>query len=390
MPEITYIGPAVEQDYGELMTLLDAVFFLDDDEPRRDFLTLLPKLYKREYAPWANNYILKEDGAIKAAVGMYVYDAVIAGRPCRMGGIGNVAVDADCRRNGYMRLTMDAAMQAMSDAGCAFGILGGQRQRYGYWGFEKGGWELGGSFNRSNLRHMPEIATDLKPEPLTGPADLKLVQSAHERDLLHTRHDASAFYDVLCSWDSKPHILRDGKGVAAYFCLNREKDEIGNLRLLQPERFHEIFKALIALLPLNRNGFGVDCAPWDTELIACLEKYGEGYSYDTSGTYAVLCWGSTLSLLLPAQGQLKPLPDGSVTALIHGQCGDETLRISVTGGQPSVAATADAPDFELDRLEAVRFFTHPFCQKRVEIAARFPCLNSWLPLPMCWRGYDHV
>ncbi len=390
MPEITYIGPAREQDYEELMAMLDDVFFLEDELPRRDFLTLLPKLYKKEYRPWENNYILKEDGVIRAAVGMYVYDVQIAGQMARLGGIGNVAVARDSRRSGYMRRTMDAAMEAMAAAGCSFGFLGGQRQRYNYWGFERGGWALRGHFNRSNLRHMPEGKTELKAEPLTDPADLQVIQAAHERDLMHTKHDAAAFLDALHSWDNKPYILRDGKGIAAYFSLDRMSEEIGNLRLLQPERFEEILRALFSLLSSHSYGIAVEAAAWDHEMIACFEKYSESYHPIHSGSYAVLRWANGLSLLMQAQTQLKPLEEGSLVARIHGQCGDETVRIAVEQGQPCVTATTDVPVIELEHLDAVRFFLTPYSSKREEWAVRYPFLNNWLPLPLYWRNYDHV
>ncbi|MDR3314475.1 MAG: GNAT family N-acetyltransferase [Oscillospiraceae bacterium] len=393
MPAITYTGPALERDYDELMLLLDDVFFQDDNEPKRGFLALLPKLYAKQHSPWANNYILKEDGVIKAAVGMYVYDGEIAGQPVRLGGIGNVAVARDSRRKGYMKITMDAAMAAMQAAGCAFGILGGQRQRYGYWGFDRCGWSLQGGFNRANLRHaFGEGETTLRAEALTpgSAAELRVIQAAHEADLLHTCHDPALFFEVLSSWSNAPHILRDAQGIAASFGLDRFGEGVSDLRLLQPERFGEVLRALFALLPETSGSIGVSAAPWDAAMIAYLEKYGESYNAATSGSYTVLQWGTMLLHLLAAQAQLKDLPDGSIVVKIHGKQGDETLRINVADGQPLAEPTDEAPGLELDHLEAMRFFLAPFSTRREALPAAQVFLQTLLPLPLCWRNYDHV
>ncbi|MCL1951879.1 MAG: GNAT family N-acetyltransferase, partial [Oscillospiraceae bacterium] len=209
MPDIK-TGPAQERDYGELMAMLDDVFFLEDEEETaRDFLTLLPKLYKREYRPWENNHCVWEDGALKAAVGLYVNEVEIAGQPLRVGGIGNVAVARGSRRKGYMKLAMDAAMDAMRAAGCDFAELGGQRQRYQFWGFERGGLAVNASFSAKNLRHafgenpLDPLwhAEELKPE---DGAAIAQVQALIEAMPIHYKHAPAAFYDCLCSWHELP------------------------------------------------------------------------------------------------------------------------------------------------------------------------------------------
>ena len=89
MAEQIYKGRAPREDYGQLMSFLDQVFFTrDDPATKRDFLSLLPKLYKEEYDPCSNNIVIKEGDTIKAAVGLF-YDKIMAGgQELRCGGIG--------------------------------------------------------------------------------------------------------------------------------------------------------------------------------------------------------------------------------------------------------------------------------------------------------------
>ncbi|MDR2525440.1 MAG: GNAT family N-acetyltransferase [Oscillospiraceae bacterium] len=393
MPAVTYVGPAEEYDYSELMALLNDVFFSGDAQPQRGFLSLLPKLYKPEYAPCGSNYIVKEDGVIKAAVGLYIYDYDVAGYPLRMGGIGNVAVAKDCRRKGYMKLTMDAAMRAMREAGCHFGALGGQRQRYNYWGFEKGGWLLHGSVNRTNLRHAyAETETALTVVPL-APGDmvaLRTLLAAHEGELMHAKHARGAFFDVLCSWECTPRLVRDDHGIAAAFNLNRERNGISDLRLLRPDCFGEVMQAIFASLPKDVTELLFDVAPWDAALANCLESCGESCGVGCSGHFTVLNWQMVLQALFSAQAQRKALPAGDICVKICGAEGDEALHIKVRGGVPSITSAEAAPELALEHLEAVRFFTAPYNWRREALPEAFAFLQSCLPLPLHWREYDHV
>ena len=89
-----YKGRGKPEEAKQLLEMLDNVFFLEDEEEtRREFLTLLPKLYKEQYNPAHNNVIIKEGDEIKAAVGCFPSEAVAAGKKLRILGIGNVAID---------------------------------------------------------------------------------------------------------------------------------------------------------------------------------------------------------------------------------------------------------------------------------------------------------
>ena len=136
-------GKVNSEEREQLLAMLDDVFFIEDKpETRRNFLELLPKLYKEEYDPCANNFTVTEDGEIKAAVGLYYDDAVAAGRKLKAAGIGNVAVTRDCRGKGYMIDCLNRAIEDIKSSGADYSVLGGHRQRYGYFGYEPAGPEI--------------------------------------------------------------------------------------------------------------------------------------------------------------------------------------------------------------------------------------------------------
>jgi len=389
MPEIT-VGPAREEHYDELMAMLDDVFFLEDDEePKRTFLTLLPKLYKKEYRPWESNYCVWEDGAMKAAVGMYVCDVEIAGEVLRVGGIGNVAVARDSRRKGYMKLAMDAAMEAMRAAGCDFGELGGQRQRYQFWGFERGGVAVDASFSEKNLRHAfgenklapGWRAQELKPEEQ---ASLAQAQALIESSPIHYKHAPAAFYDSLCSWNETPYAIWQNETLEGFFTFSRDGKYINQFVLRDADQLEMALRAACAILPENHRGRSVRLTIplWRTGLLRLAEEISEGCDVDDTGMYTILHWKKMLGALLKLQAMCKPLPDGEMTVRME----EETLRIAVKDGAPSVECFAGEPEKIFTHLQALRYFLAPHTMLRYgdQLA------QNWFPLPLCLMGVDTV
>ena len=392
MPEIR-TGPAGEQDYEELMAMLDNVFFLEDDEePKRTFITLLPKLYKKEYRPWENNYCVWEDGVMKAAVGMYVYDAEIAGEVLRVGGIGNVAVARDSRRKGYMVLAMDAAMDAMVAAGCDFGELGGQRQRYQFWGFERGGIAVDASFSTKNLRHAfgeNELDPDWRVEEInSGDGEaIEQVRAFIEGQAIHYKHDPTVFYDHLCSWNEMPHAIWKGEALEGFFTLSRDRKHIGQFRLRCAKNLEMALRAAYTVLPEDDwKSVGMSIPMWQTDLLCLAEEISEGCDTDDTGMYTILNWEKMLRCLLKLQAVCRPLADGQMCVRVKGWAGEESLCVSVREGVPSVSACMCEPEKTFTHLEAMRYFLAPYTILRDGDGLA----NSWFPLPLSLMGIDTV
>ena len=115
-----YCGRGNHIPYAEYMALINLSFGFNT--PETEFLGLLPKLYREEYRPQDQNYVVVEDGVLTTAVGAYDHELMVCGHrlPCR--GVGNVAVHPDHRSKGYMRDAMNAALSFCSmseDMTCA-------------------------------------------------------------------------------------------------------------------------------------------------------------------------------------------------------------------------------------------------------------------------------
>ena len=101
-----------------------------------DFHTLLPKLYKDPAKTASEHYLIKSEGKIKAMVCVDPISIEVGGETLSGCGVGTVSVHPYARGKNYMKGIMDKAVKDMQRQKYDFSILGGQRQRYQYFGYD--------------------------------------------------------------------------------------------------------------------------------------------------------------------------------------------------------------------------------------------------------------
>ena len=88
-------------DHEDLIDFLNYVFGMNGFDS--GFYRLLPKLYRPAFRPEDHNFIVTEDGKLRAAVGSYPIALSVAGHELSAAGIGNVAAHPFHRGKGYMK-----------------------------------------------------------------------------------------------------------------------------------------------------------------------------------------------------------------------------------------------------------------------------------------------
>ncbi len=146
--ELVRLGTA---DWDEGLAFINGVFFADGS---KDFSTLLPSIYQPTDEFMAYNHAVREDGSIRAVVGLFPLDWQVGDARLTIGGIGGVSTHPSVRGKGYMKLLMNHCVEHMKSEGMQLSWLGGQRQRYGYFGYEKCGLQLRISLTAANVRHV--------------------------------------------------------------------------------------------------------------------------------------------------------------------------------------------------------------------------------------------
>lgn len=382
-------GRGAKEDEKELLEVLDDVFFSEDDEEtKRNFLELLPKLYKDQYNPGYNNVIIKEDGAIKAAIGCYPLNVTAAGRSLKIMGIGNVAVAKDSRRKGYMVELMNLALDIMKDEDFDYSLLGGQRQRYGYFGYEPTGSVQHFVINKGNIAHIKgkDYKTAFTAKEITE-SDVETVDKIIElyKSLpYYMDRNRENCLDVLRSWRSVPYAAYENGEFKGYFAAQK----FGGLLEIKAANVEDTIDLILCAMDvIGTDSVSFSVPVFDTELCDYMIKYCCGASIGNADMINIFNFGKFIEAFLAIKAQRMNLCSGTLNVLIHGYKRDENLSITVDGKNVSVTETDAKPDIELDHLRAIDFISGIYSNHRNSLPA---FAQGWFPVDFFAYGQDNV
>jgi len=369
------------EDAEEIIDFINLVF--SHDHQPHDFPQLLPKLYKKENFHPEYHYLAVEDGRIRASIGSYPNTMVLAGQKLKCRDLGAVSVHPYARRAGHMRRLMDMLLADMEAEGTDISWLGGQRQRYGYWGYEATGCNSSFRINATNMRHVfPGRSTvwTLKEIGSEDPA-LKLCEEWHNQQPAHFEREH--FYDVLCNWNSRPYGFYDQKGaLKGYATMGKQGGEIGELILEDEADLDEALLCLIA----DRGDIGISVPSWRIDRARHLYTLHESVSYGQGEMCRIISFENVLKASLALSNAVRTVPDASFSFAVRET--GETLRLIFKDGKGSVEK-ADKADIVWTRREAEACLFAP--SPAMAGPAGLPdILRAVLPLPITPTGPDAV
>ncbi len=349
---------------------------------KEDFIRLLPKLYKEEYHPCENNYVVTDDGKLKSAVGIFPRRIEVMGEVLSAHGVGNVAVHPYARSKGYMRELMTMAVQDMIRNGADFSDLGGLRQRYGYFSYENASPEYQFELSGTNMRHC----FDGKP---LRPLVLRKIESAddplleeifelYEKRPCRALRPREQFFDILCSWNDRPFAVLDGENFLGYFI-----GSLNELTLCDNGDFEDVLRNYIA-----QRGALTLRLPIDSPFVPLAEPLCENVRFVNAEKYTVFNYERVIRAFLRLKARAFTLADGELCARVNGFARTETLLIRVKDGVPTVEAAGEDRDaaLTLEHRAAMSFFFGAVCPLR----DRVPLTQNWFPLPLYMDRADHV
>lgn len=365
----TVYEKALPADMPELLDHANYVF--SAAHCPHNFRTLLPKVYGED-APYeaAEQYVARKDGKIVALVANRPMTLCAGGQTLKVGFVGTVSVHPYCRGEGHMKHLMPLMHNKAVEMGMDVLVLGGQRQRYQYFGFENGGLRTAYTITATNVRHaLPDVDDSTVTLLDIDRADAALVDRAwamHQAQPVHIARSREEFIPVVHSWDCRCDIILWDGEMIGYAAGN------GNEIILTDEALLPLaIKALLRLKGLKE--ITVSVSPWQTERSEILGALCEHCRISTADMLCVLNWQRVLTAALHMRAMYAPLADGVCVLDIDGQ----TLRISVANGQIDVSPCADAPQLTLTALKAQALFFG-----EGQLLAPNPRLHGWLPLPL--------
>ena len=383
MSEIFY-GRGTREQFDDYVDFINYVFGFNGSDS--DFIKLLPKLYRPECAPAYHSFNAVEDGRFKAAVGAYPCEQIVCGIKLRCVGIGNVAVHPRARGCGYMKKLMEMAIDDMIEAGADFSALGGRRQRYQYFAYDRAGTQYSCTVNADNIRHCfgdspaPFEAIAVLPDDDDALDAIAAINAKQNYTPIRPREE---LYNILTSWRARPWLVVDSGRLVGYAVING--DNVTEIHAVRDEDFIGMIRTLYDVH--HGSSLSLKLPPWKTAYLRAIEPIAESVTVGTPEMFSVYCYHRVIEAFLRLKATYAPLPDGELVALIHGRAGDEQIRIAVRGGEIIVETTDKTPDIELSHLEAMNYFFAPTYTARLSAPMH---VQLWLPLPIWLYNADAV
>lgn len=395
----TIFERATPEDFDEIVDLANYVFSYSGT--RHDFPTLLPKLYKREYGSAVHHFVAREEGGIKAVVGAFPMSMMVAGEKLLVFGIGSVCVHPYRRHLGYMNALMKMSHDAIRASGADFGCLGGQRQRYQYFGYDRCGQSIHFSFNKANVRHrygsgnFPEWSFRLLK---ADDAILPQCREWFELRPAYVVRKPDAFYDIQMTWNSAMWcILLEGKP-CGYLTASGDGTEVHELVMGIDREPAEVLSAWLVQQKINEVRFAMP--PFDQKGIASLSSLCENARLETADNLSIFNFPGTVRAFLKLKAGYSPLPDGSLVIAVEGRT---PFSITVAEGTVLVGESEEPANLALPYMDALALLFGPFGGV-ASVAIETRCAagpagwsereralaRAWFPLPLFFDSLDNV
>ncbi len=341
-----------------------------------DMKKMVPKIYADDADSLdITHYLAMEEGKIKAVISLLVIEVQVGGEILKYGFIGNVAVHPYSRGKGYMKDLLKMAIEDSERIGVDIMALGGQRQRYGYFGFEHAGAYYHFSITKTNIRHaMKDVACDgITFERISDPeaAEIDIAKELYEKRPVHTLRPRKEFLHIMHSWQNELQaVKKDGRMIGYIY---------GNIHELVLENDRDLPQVIKAWFEQGRaDTLGLAVQPYESERIRFFSSICESMSVGPVERVRVLNWEKVLRVLLEFKHQYCPLQDGEAAFRIENeayrmlvQCG----KVSVEKvGEQNLLADETIPKYSINQAEMLFFGL----QNTLNPEETY---KNWLPVP---------
>lgn len=348
------------------------------------FETLLPKLYQRASLVADNHYLIKEDGAIKAMVGSFPNKLTVLDESLTFHGIGTVSVDTSVRGSGFMKQLMNHAVAVGKANDVDFMILGGQRQRYEYFGFTPCSTEMEFSAGVSAFRHSQQFA---KPgfsfEKLNQLSkEVGICSEFYNAQPVHAVRSEQDFLIVCNSWGNVPFAIICNGAVCGYLVADAEFN-VSEIVLSDYADTMAVMLAWVAEQKIER--LHVVVLYFQRELAHWLDMVMEEMKVTRGVCINVLNYKKVVRAALKLKGSHTPLMHGKLVIDVQ-EVGRYSIVVDAAG--VLVEDSVEVADVSLPHIQMMQFLFSPanflgYGEMRLKIVSR------WLPLQIGISALDN-
>lgn len=370
--------------YDALIGLLNAVFSRKNGR-EMDFEKEIPKMCVRDDLHMGRHIGVFEEGRLVGAMGIYLFEAVVAGERLLFATTGNIAVHWDCEGRGYMDAMMAFAMEELEREGVDVARLGGLRSRYNRYGFESCGQNYTFTFTAKNReRKFPAFKSDIAFTAIEkgDVAALSFAASLYNKNAIAVPRTPSGAYLSMTTWQNKPYLAtREGEPIG-YLCVNAAGNVIAEQGALDACRLADLLCAWQERVGAN---IFFTLPPYATDAVRLFSAVCESSSIGAPSHFKILRWDRAVDAFMKLKATYCPLPRGELSLGIEGF---GTLRLFVNEAGCGCESVEGEAELTLDPLAAARYLFGPY--PPIATAEASPAAQAFLPLPLSWNGQDRV
>ncbi len=368
------------EDFKDIIEFGNYVFDLD-------FKELLPKLYSGKVDTSLNHFMVKEKSEIKGMVGSFPLELKVMNETLKVKGIGTVSVHPQSRDKGYMMQLMKNAIDEMKEESIDFAILGGQRQRYEYFGFTPTGSHIIFEVNKANLYHKKIKVNDnisLKSLEDISEDELNRIYTLYNKQTVYAVRPLESFVDICKSWYNNALAIYSKEVIVGYIILSKSQDTVEEVYIEDYEALANVFANIMKMFDKDR--LDISIAPHRQKLITYLLSICERYKVETNTCVNIFNYKNFIKAFLTLKNSYEPLEKGELIIEIV----DSGKFVIKVGDTITVEETVWLPNIKLAHLDAIKFLCDTLRGFMHEIPEVNRLIRSWFPLPFYFPGTDNV
>ena len=376
---------AIPDDFPNILNFINMVFSMSHCP--HDFRQLLPKLYEKGQEEKSIHYLALENEEIKACVCVLPITLCCENKTITCATVGSVSVHPYSRGKGYMRKLMHIAIEDMKKSNISMSTLSGLRNRYQYYGYEKGGFVFQYCFTPDNFRHcrekFPKRKITLCQIQDTENPLLTEIQAIQENQILFAKKNPSDFLAIMKSWNAKLYGILENQMCKGYVAL--QGNQILEMRLTDKAL---LFASLEECLKESGSKeLFLRILPYDTYLLKECPQLFESFTIALDDNYMIFDYPKVLDFFLNVKSKYTSLNSGSWDFTIKGH---GTFQIQVDNGVPSVTQLKDLEgksSVNFSSFESILALFAPNCGMGL-LETKLPENCNWFPLPLALSPFD--
>ncbi len=371
------------KDYSEAIDFINMVFSMNYYPC--NFPEMLPVLYKPTEEHMKCHYVIKEEGKIKALVGIYPAEIVINKNIFRMARIGAVSTHPNSQGKNMMKTLMEFATKKIKQDGYSIAYLEGLRNRYLYFGYEKCGYKMVFKLNKSNIKHseFPQRDLTLEKQIKEDYEVMVKLNNLYKKQSIYFKRKNKDFFDICRSWNNNLYVAREKDKVVGYLVADNKREKIAELVAMDNEyklaMLNEFFK---------ESSVKIDVSSADYKFIRQLGNYTEEANIQDSHNWQIFDWKNIIKDLLEIKQKSCRLISGESIFTIKGIGG---FRISVTAKKVMCESIDTCSNNEFSSSEFLRIAFGPLPPSLIiDLPEELKIFENWFPLPLCIGLQDGV